>query len=250
MILPTQAIPSQRNDPRLLLIYGPPKIGKTTILSQLPAGKHLILETDPRGCEFLTCCHVQLNNMIEFVEYEQEIKKQNKPYDFVAVDTIDNIEQWSEQEATKLYKQSPIGKNFNGKSVLELPNGGGYMFLRSVFTNVITRLLDIAPQVIIVGHIRDKLIGQTNGQDETYSKDLDLTGKIKAIVCSLVDSIGYVSRDKDSNLTIAFKTHELITNGTRAPHLKGKNFTMKGSEFDWSVIYPDYFNKAKGQVKV
>lgn len=249
--LPMVPIQALRNDPRLLLIYGAPKIGKTTILTQLPIGKYLILETDSRGCEFVSACHVQLNNLVEFVEYEQEIKK-TKPYDFVAVDTIDNLEIWAEREATRLYKASPIGKNF-GKdsagrdipscSVLDLPNGGGYMYLRQVFTNIITRMLDIAPQVIFVGHIRDKLIGQINGQDETTSRDLDLTGKIKQIVCSLVDSIGYVSRDRDSNLTISFKTHELITNGSRAPHLKGKNFTMKGSTFDWSLIYPDYFKK-------
>lgn len=246
--LPTAPTPAQRNDPRLLLIYGPPKIGKSTILTQLPLSKYFVLSTDPRGWEFLSGVYAQIDNMEQFVQYEQEIKKQNRPYDFVGIDTIDNLETWSEQEATKLYKASPIGKSFTGKSVLELPNGGGYMYLRSVFTNVITRLLDIAPQVIIVGHIRDKLIGQTSGQDETYSKDLDLTGKIKAIVCSLVDTIGYVSRDKDSNLTISFKTHELITNGSRAPHLKGKNFTMKGSTFDWSLIYPDYYTKLKEKV--
>jgi hypothetical protein len=245
--LPTEPIVSTRNDPRLMLLYGPPKIGKTTILSQLPQGKYIIEETDPRGCEYITASFVQLNSMADYVEAETLIKKRTPRYDFVAIDTIDNLESWSVIVATRLYKSSPIGKTFNGESVLELPNGGGYMYLRQVFTNCIMRALDLAPQVIFVGHIRDKLIGQTAGQEEVYSADLDLTGKIKAIVCSMVDCIGYVNRDKDSNIVVNFKTRADVVCGTRCPHLKGRNFTMKGSAFDWSVIYPDYYAKMKGQ---
>ena len=247
--LPSSPTPTKRNDPRLMIIYGPPKIGKTTILSQLPEGRYLIEETEPRGAEYVTACYINLSNMTEYVEAEQAIKARKPRYDFVAIDTIDKLEEWSIVEATKLYMRSPIGKSFNGNSVLELPNGAGYLYLRQVFTNCISRALDLADQVIFVGHLRDKLIGQTGGQDEVFVKDLDLMGKCRAIVCSMVDCIGYVSRDRESNITCSFKTHELVTCGTRCPHLVGKNFTMKGSTFDWSLIYPDYFAKMKGEVK-
>jgi hypothetical protein len=244
--IPTEDTPAQRTDPRLLMIYGAPKIGKSTILSLLPKGKYLILSTDPRGWEFLGGRYIQINNILEFVETERAIKAMKERPDFVGIDTVDNVEDWAKIEATRLYKLTPVGKNFQGDSILSLPNGGGYDTFWNVFTNVITRCLDLAPQVIFTGHVRDKLIGQINGQDEVFTKDLNLTGKVRTIFTSMVDSTGYLSRDKDSNLNIAFKTHDLIVNGSRAAHLRGVNMKMEGSKFDWSRIYPDYYNKIKG----
>ncbi|MFZ8360671.1 hypothetical protein ACO1LX_19940, partial [Staphylococcus aureus] len=52
------------------------------------------------------------------------------PYKFIAIDTLDAVEDMAEISATNNYKESVIGKNFKGKSVLELPNGGGYYYLR------------------------------------------------------------------------------------------------------------------------
>lgn len=248
LTLPTTITTSIRRDPRMLLIYGPPKIGKTTMLAQLQTiapNRNLIIETDPRGAEFVSCLSLQVNSMDELTNIIDTVKEQAKstgkrPYDFVAIDTIDKIEEWAEAEATKAYKASPIGSSFRGISVLELPKGGGYLHLRQAFTKVLNQTFNLADNIIFVSHIRDKMIESVAGKGEVSAKDLDLTGKIKSIVCSMVDGIGYVSRDKDQNLTISFITQEDVICGSRCPHLKGQKQTHQKQVFDWGKIYPDY----------
>ncbi len=248
LTLPTAITTSIRRDPRMLLIYGPPKIGKTTMLAQLQTiapNRNLIVETDPRGAELVSCLSLQVNSMAELTTVIETIKAQSKttgkrPYDFIAFDTIDKIEEWAEIEATAAYKKSSIGCNFTGASVLELPKGGGYLHLRRIFTEMLYRTFNLADNIIFVSHIRDKMIESVAGKGDVSAKDLDLTGKIKSIVCSMVDGIGYVSRDKDQNMTISFVTQEDVVCGSRCPHLKGQKQTHQKQTFDWAKIYPDY----------
>jgi hypothetical protein len=51
-------------------------------------------------------------------------------------DKINQLEDWAELWATAYYKQTIPGKNFKGNSVLELPEGGGYRFLREKFLDL------------------------------------------------------------------------------------------------------------------
>ena len=50
----------------------------------------------------------------------------------------------NEEDAKKLYMATPMGKNFEqknpGMSVLSLPNGGGYLYLRIAYKKWIDKL--------------------------------------------------------------------------------------------------------------
>ena len=81
-----------------------------------------------------------------------------------------------------------------GMSILSLPNGGGYLYLRIAFQKWIDKLNKLADHVILVGHLKDKVVDKKG--TEVVVKDLDLTGKLKQITCSRADAIGYISRDK------------------------------------------------------
>ena len=100
-----------------------PKIGETTLLSELP--NCLILDLED-GTKYLNALKIKLNSLQELYEVGEEIKKQGRPYKYIAVDTITQLENWAEGAATNKYKQSLIGKNFHGSTVLELPNGAGW----------------------------------------------------------------------------------------------------------------------------
>lgn len=253
LTLPTGPNKFIRNDPRLLLIYGAPKIGKTTILAQLveqvmaKGKKALILETDPRGAEFLSTVSLQLDSLEQFTEAKNAIVAANKPYDFIAIDVLDHVEDWCFKKATDNYKLSPIGKNFEREygehaDVTFLPNGSGYQYPRPHMHLFINQCLALAPQIIFTGHVRDKML--TQNAETTSSKDLDLTGKIRNIVCSGVDSIGLLSRTPKGLMQLNFRTFDTITNGSRSKHLAGKTFTLSESDnniLDWSFIYPDWF---------
>jgi len=215
-----------------MIIYGPPKIGKTTVLSQLEGCLIIDLEA---GSDMVDALKVQANSLKELGEIGKEIIKQGKPYKYIAIDTISKLEEWCEDEAKKLYMTTPMGKNFEtenpGMSVLSLPNGGGYLYLRIAYKKWIDRLNKLADHIILVGHLKDKQL-EKKGK-EVAVKDLDLTGKIKQITCANADAVGYIYREDDETM-ISFNSLEDVTAGSRCAHLKGETMPL-----EWSNIFID-----------
>jgi len=235
--LPTTIIPATQVDPKLLLLYGPPKVGKTTLLSALE--NCLIVDTE-EGSDYVSALKVKINSVAELLELSTAIVKDGCKYKFIAIDTITRVEDWCEIHATRMYRQSVIGKSFEGKSVLELPQGSGYFWLRKAFDEVLAAIRPMGKHIILVGHLREKFLGGKDLKSDTAvsSKDLDLTGKIKQIACSRADGIGYVFRHPVSKaLTINFESSETINCGARCDHLKGKTFDMSGDGLAWKQIY-------------
>ena len=232
MELPKKKVKASRKSPKNMIIYGPPKIGKTTVLSQLD--NCLIIDLE-NGSDMVDALKVKVNSLAELASLGREILKQKKPYKYIAIDTISKLEEWCEAEAKKMYKLTAMGKNFDknneGLSILSLPNGGGYLYLRLAYKKWIDRLNLLADRVILVGHLRDKML-EKEGK-EVSVKDLDLTGKIKQMTCSNTDAIGYVYREGEDTM-ISFNSLEDITAGTRCEHLKGKTMPL-----NWSEIYID-----------
>ena len=232
MELPTTKVKASRKSPKNMIIYGPPKIGKTTILSQLD--NCLIIDLE-NGSDMVDALKVKVNSLKELADLGREIIKQGKPYKYIAIDTISKLEEWCEGEAKRIYQLTAMGKNFDknkeGLSILSLPNGGGYLYLRLAYKKWIDRLNLLADHVILVGHLKDKMLDKKG--KEVSSKDLDLTGKIKQITCANADAIGYIYRDDDKTM-ISFNSQGDITAGSRCDHLKGQEM-----ELDWSKIFID-----------
>ena len=159
MELPTTKVKASRKSPKNMIIYGPPKIGKTTVLSQLD--NCLILDLE-NGSDMVDALKIKVNNLKELANVGREIIKQGKPYKYIAIDTISKLEEWCEAEAKQMYKLTAMGKNFDknneGLSILSLPNGGGYLYLRLAYKKWIDRLNLLADRIILVGHLRDKML--------------------------------------------------------------------------------------------
>lgn len=203
-------------------------MGKTTLVSLLPDCLLLDLEN---GSDFVEALKIKANSLAELKEIGTKIIEAGKPYKRLAVDTITKLESWAEELATTMYKETPIGKNFKGKSVLELSNGGGYFWLRLAFEKLKNYLETLSDEIIYIAHLKDKLI-EVAGK-EVAAKDLDLTGKIRSITCANADAVGYLYR-KGESIIVTFKSSDEITCGSRCDHLKGQEF-----EFDWKKIYID-----------
>ena len=232
MELPKNKVGAVRKSPKNMVIYGPPKIGKTTALSQLD--NCLIIDLE-EGSDMVEALKIKANNLGELAEIGKKIMQNKKPYKYVAIDTVTKLEEWCEVEGKKIYKDTPMGKNFDkdnkGISVLSLPNGAGYLYLRIAFKRWIDRLNKLADHVILVGHLKDKMLDKKG--KEVSSKDLDLTGKIKQITCANADAIGYIYREGD-NTMISFNSMNDITAGSRCDHLKGQDMKL-----DWTQIFID-----------
>tara|TARA_B110000858_G_C17651669_1_gene402965 strand:+ start:141 stop:842 length:702 start_codon:yes stop_codon:yes gene_type:complete len=230
--LPTKKVKASRKSPKNMIIYGAPKIGKTTVLAQLD--DCLIIDLE-QGSDMLDALKVQANSLKELGEIGKEIFQQGKPYKYVAIDTISKLEEWCEEEGKQIYLKTPMGKSFEtknpGMSILSLPNGAGYLYLRMAYKRWMDRLNTLADHVILVGHLKDKML-EKKGK-EVAVKDLDLTGKIKQITCANADAVGYIYREDDVTM-ISFDSLDDIVAGSRCDHLKGKTMPM-----EWSKIFID-----------
>ena len=230
--LPKKKVKASRKSPKNMIIYGAPKIGKTTVLSQLD--DCLIIDLE-QGSDMLDALKVQVNSLKELGEIGKEIYTEGKPYKYVAIDTISKLEEWCEEEGKQIYLKTPMGKNFEqknpGMSILSLPNGAGYLYLRMAYKKWIDRLNTLADHVILVGHLKDKML-EKKGK-EVAVKDLDLTGKIKQITCANADAVGYIYREDDVTM-VSFDSLGDVVAGSRCEHLKGRTMPM-----EWSNIFID-----------
>ena len=191
MKLPTEKVKASRKSPKNMILYGAPKIGKTTVLSQLD--DCLIIDLED-GSDMIDALKIKVNNLKELADVGREIIKQGKPYKYIAIDTISKLEEWCEDEGKKIYMKTPMGKNFEtknpGMSILALPNGAGYLYLRMAYKKWLDRMNLLADHIILVGHLKDKK-HEKKGK-EVAVKDLDLTGKIKQITCANADAVGII----------------------------------------------------------
>jgi energy-coupling factor transporter ATP-binding protein EcfA2 len=208
--LPTGKVPAAHKSPKNLIIFSKPKAGKTTLLSQLD--NCLILDLE-NGSDYVDAMKVKATSLAEIKQIGAAIKDAGNPYQYVAVDTITALEEMCIPYAEELYARSPMGKNWltEGKSkhgsLLNLPNGAGYPWLREAFVKVIDYIKTWAPR----------------------------TGKLKLIATSNSDAIGYLFRKGNKNI-LSFKTTDEIACGARPEHLRNKEIEVSELVDDTVVV--------------
>jgi hypothetical protein len=252
--LPTEIVKAETENPTNLIIFSKPKVGKTTLLAALP--NCLILDLE-KGSKYVDALKIQANSVEEIFAIGKEIKKANRPYTFIAVDTITALEEMCVHYAEILYDRTPLGKDWFAKdpqgnitgpgkrkkemhSILNLPNGAGYKWLRDAFSDVINHIKTWADHIILVGHVKDVNL-EKNGSDFS-TMDLDLTGKLKSSAAFKSDAIGYLYRKGNQNI-LSFKTSDQIACGARPAHLKNAEVVVSEMDkngnmiFHWDKVY-------------
>ncbi|MDO4465538.1 MAG: AAA family ATPase [Bacillota bacterium] len=134
--LPTSKTVKKTNNPKNLIMFGLPKSGKTTALSQLPGCLIIDLENGSDYVEnaFVTKAanYKDLYKLARALSPvwngEKNDKYEPHEFKFVAIDTITSLEEMSLDLAAKRYSESPVGKNWmgTGQDILKLPMGAGY----------------------------------------------------------------------------------------------------------------------------
>ena len=224
MELPTKVIKSTTVNPSLLTVFGQSKVGKTTMLSKL--NNCLIIDTE-KGTRYVDALKVQVNNSADLKNTVRALKESDSQYNYLALDTIDNVVSWFEKD---------VARDNNVDSFAKIPFGDGYNQVRTRVMNMITALMDCCDHVIIIGHRKKTIIG--NESVEVNVSSLDLSGKLKNYVMAKSDAIGFVYRDEEGHLKISFEASDEIEAGTRLPHLAGKIL-----DFKWSEIYKTAIGK-------
>lgn len=239
IVLPTAKVPAETQDPKNLILFGLPKVGKTTILSTLE--NNLILDFE-NGSTYVDALKVKVSSLKELKEVIKAIKDAGKPYTYITIDTITALEEMTKDMALKMWQNSPqFTTKYEIKDVTQIPNGAGYSFWRQVLETVIDLIASAAPNLIICGHVKDTALSE--GLDGSV-KDLDLVGKTKRVLSAKSDAIGFVHRDEESNLCINFGMNGEVLCGARPAHLANKDIIVAEYQEDgtfvshWERIYP------------
>ena len=209
-------------NPTSLLLYGAPKVGKTTMLSQLD--DCLIIDTE-KGARMLEGYIQEVNSRDDLINTLIDIKdSKDVSYKYIAIDTIDKVAEWAEQR---------VCEEESVRSIADLAFGKGYGLVREKVAKTISAFKDVSEHLIIIGH-RKVAYAVTEGNPIVIPESLDLTGKLKNVIMAGCDAIGYVYRNEKEELMVSFKANDSIEAGSRCLHLKGKEV-----KFDWKNIYKE-----------
>ena len=206
------------SNPKIMLLYGAPKVGKTTTLSQLD--DCLIVDTE-KGSHMVDGTIAECHSREDLISLLEELIDRKDKFKYIALDTIDNIADWADFS---------VCKEENVSAVQDLPFGKGFGLVRQKVMNTIDAFSKVTDHLIIIGH-RKVAYAVADGSNIVVPESLDLTGKTKNLIMSKCDAIGYVYRDED-NLRVSFKANDAIEAGSRCPHLKGQDIP-----FEWDKIY-------------
>jgi hypothetical protein len=246
IVLPTAPIKSSLVNPRVTLFYSAPKVGKTT--AGVGIGKELgetycVLDTEG-STDYIDAVKIRTKSAGQFLKACDAIIAADRPYKYVIVDTISGLDTFVQPLACVLYRKTPMGKNWKGKDILTLPHGGGWHYYRKAFFIMLDKAKECRPEggsLILIAHLRDKIVRK--GDEDVQALDIDLTGKIREIVCRDCDAIGYFYRKGDEG-RLNFITTDTDNCGTRCAHLDGKDILLSkkvnGSiETNWKEVYID-----------
>jgi hypothetical protein len=249
--LPKEKTKAERVNPKKIILFSNPKAGKTQAVAAL--ANNLILDLED-GSQFVEALKINvlklakeqnkspLTTLKEIINKISEANKEKGEfvYKYITIDTVSALEDISLELANKLYKNTPMGRNWIGEDVTKLPNGAGYMYLREAMDVILNEIEQLCDTLIILGHLKGKFIEKEGKEME--ARGLALTGKIASILCSQVDAIGYVYREENKTL-VNFAPSESLVVGSRPDHLKNKTITLIESDdngnltIDWSKIF-------------
>lgn len=256
--LPTKRREIQQYNPKLLVLFGKPKAGKSTLMAFIE--DNLIIDLDD-GYQALSVMSILAKSAEQLFEIKRALQEKaraenKKPYKYITIDNATRLEEMALSYAAALYRQTPMGagwgilkdpknpmlnaKDANGKPIPDpkadvrtLPQGSGYLYLRKAVRELVDMFKPYCDTLILVAHVKDKQI-KVNGE-EMSEMAVDLAGKLGDIICGEADAIGYIYREKNKTF-ISFEGGDSTIREARPLHLRGKKIEVAHSDEENNVI--------------
>ena len=256
--LPTERSTVETYNPKLLIIFGKPKSGKSSFVAAID--DNLIIDLED-GYRALSVMKVQARTSKDMQEIREAILKKGKelkkaPYRFITIDNATRLEEMSIPLAAELYRNTPMGSGWGlltdpkgmpvkdpktGKTMVDpkadvrqLANGAGYLYLRKAIKQLIDMFKPLCESLILVCHVKDKQI-RKNGE-EMSEMAVDLAGKSADLVCGEADAVGYLYREGNKTY-LSFEGGDNTIREARSPHLRGKKLLVAESNEDNEVVF-------------
>lgn len=160
-----------------MLLYGAPKIGKSTFCSR--AQDALFVATEP-GLNHLEVASVQVNTWREFLETMALLAKGGHSFKILVIDTIDKLCDFCDLEICDNAKVRTLG---------DMDFGKGYVVYKNELKRVFQKVFALDMGVILTSHAQlievDTPIGRQTKWMPTFEK------RAREILMPMVDIIGF-----------------------------------------------------------
>lgn len=240
--------------PTLLILFSRPKCGKTTTLANLTGNYIIDLENSTSNIKEFTGINIKKESLLQGKSKLAILKevfdqlKVLKPQR-ITIDSVSELEEWLKDYATILYKRSPMGAKFEGKSIwTDLKDGRiAWDFLRKAWDEVLGWADGCCETLILVGHLKDSTVVK---DDEVINVlDIKIQGAQKTLLAGRASAMGYMYRDPKTNinyLDFGISQHNIAT-GSRLSHLANKKFKISelNTEGNLTTNWDDIFIHTK-----
>lgn len=178
------ALPTKKTEPNItpervrMLIYGPPKIGKTTFAADAP---DVVFAAAEAGHDALSVFKVDIKTWDDLLEAGRELAAGKHQFKTIALDTIDNL--W------RLCTENVLGK-LKIEHESDAGFGKAYGMIQAEFHRVLTRFSLLPYGLILISHSQEKTFETRTGEITRVVPTLP--EKARKIVLGLVDVIVFV----------------------------------------------------------
>ena len=203
---------------KYILLYGPPKVGKTTFAAQCPDNLMLCFE---KGVNFISGIYAA--DIEKWSDFKAILKQLERPdiknkFKTITIDTL-NV-------AWELCNQF-ICKKYDVDDISYIPYGKGYDLRDTEFNNALRQITILGYGLILIAHVKIKT-KKTQNEEIITNISPNIPDRAQEIVNALVDITGYISMsvvpDENGQLKtvrkIITQSTDIITAGTRCKFLK------------------------------
>ena len=202
----------------IILIYGQPKIGKSTLAAGLV---DVVIDLED-GLGHLK--GVKYYRPTTMKELKESINLAYRDFKSVCIDTLDVLNNWIEDEVCQELGTDEMG---------EAGYGSDWGKSRRKVLEFIHQLRNSFDLVVLVGHQKLAIV-----EESSKARHVDLPGKLSRYVTAQCDAIGFCEI-QDGKRVINFAPYNDVDSGSRFPHLQGvieftqdseqnkKNFNIK-----------------------
>lgn len=178
--LPTKKTPRvNRIEDQIILIYGAPKVGKSTFCSQFDSPLFLDSESGLRNLETYNVPIGRWEDVLDVGKALLEAKKAgNLPYKTLVFDTINNF---------YLFCMEYVCKNNHIKHPSDLEYGKGWSMVRTAFTTVMAAFKSLGLGIVYVAHASEKTIKTRSGEYTRY--DAAISGQAYELIVGSCDFV-------------------------------------------------------------
>lgn len=188
-----------------LLIYGQPKVGKSTLASQIPNALFLATE---KGHNFLQVHKVDINKWEDVLDIGKSLLSQKHNFKTLVIDIADYFYKHCERYVMDKHQvEHPSDLGF----------GKGFSLVKDEFTRVVQRLNSVGVGLVFISHAKEKTIKTKTAEWTMMATSLGAGPE--GVISGLCDLILYCYITEDGERMMRTKPTKYVLAGDRSKKL-------------------------------